>query len=68
MDAPLPEAEPLVPDEASPVRAHFPGVEKGPRRAWWKGALIAAAVCAVLAGLWAGGHTANLFPVDPGQN
>ena len=67
MDAPLPEAEPLVPDEASPVRAISREWKKDRRRAWWKGALIAAAVCAVLAGLWAAATQLNLFPVDPAK-
>lgn len=49
MDAPLPETAPLVPDEASTVRAISRAWKKDRRRAWWKGALIAAAVCAVLA-------------------
>lgn len=65
MDAPLPEAEPLVPDEASPVRAISREWKKDRRRAWWKGALIAAAVCAVLVGLWAAATQLYLFPVDP---
>lgn len=67
MDAPLPEAEPLVPDEASPVRAISRAWKKDRRRAWWKGALITAAVCAVLAGLWAAATQLNLFPVDPAK-
>ena len=67
MDAPLPEAEPLVPDEASPVRAISRAWKKDRRRAWWKGALVAAAVCAVLAGLWAAATQLNLFPVDPAK-
>lgn len=65
MDAPLPEAAPLVPDEASPVRAISRAWKKDRRRAWWKGALIAAAVCAVLVGLWAAATQLYLFPVDP---
>lgn len=65
MDAPLPEAEQTVPDEASAVRAISREWKKDRRRAWWKGALIAAAVCAVLAGLWAAATQLYLFPVDP---
>ena len=37
MDAPLPEAAPLVPDEASPVRAISRAWKKDRRRAWGKG-------------------------------
>lgn len=65
MDAPLPEERSPQPDDAAAVRSLSRAWEKGKRRAWWKGALIAAAVCAVLAGLWAAATQLYVFPVDP---
>lgn len=65
MDAPLPETERTAPDDAAAVRSLSQAWEKGKRRAWWKGAILAAAVCAVLAGLWAAATQLYLFPVDP---
>lgn len=53
MDAPLPVEPVSAPDDEAAVKSLSRAWEKGKRRAWWKGALIAAAVCAVLAGgLW----------------
>ena len=64
MDAPLPVEPPPAPDDAAAVKSLSRAWEKGKRRAWWKGAAIAAAVCAVLAG---GGWALNnwtILPVD----
>lgn len=65
MDALLPEERTPQPDDAAAVRSLSRAWEKGKRRAWWKGALIAAAVCAVLAGLWTAATQLFVFPVDP---
>lgn len=65
MDAPLPEAGKAAPDDAAAVRSLSRVWEKGKRRAWWKGAILAAAVCAVLVGAWAAATQLYLFPVDP---
>lgn len=65
MDAPLPEKGRNTPDDAAAMRSLSRAWERGKRRAWWKGAVIAAAVCAVLAGLWAAATQLYLFPVDP---
>ena len=65
MDAPLPEAKPPAPDDAAAVRSLSRAWEKGKRKAWWRGAAIAAAVCAVLVGAWAAATQLYLFPVDP---
>ena len=67
MDAPLPVDPPPAPDDAAAVKRLSRAWEKGRRRAWWKGAAIAAAVCAVLVGLWAAATQLYLFPVDPGS-
>lgn len=67
MDAPLPDAQPPVPDEEAAVKGLSQTWEKSKRRAWWKGALIAAAVCGLLAVLWAAATQLYLFPVDPGK-
>ena len=65
MDAPLPEVEKAAADDAAAVKKISGAWKRDKRRAWWKGALIAAAMCAVLAGLWAAATQLNLFPVDP---
>ena len=67
MDAPLPDAQPPVPDEEAAVKGLSQTWEKSKRRAWWKGALIAAAVCGLLVGLCAAATQLYLFPVDPGK-
>lgn len=67
LDAPLPETKPPAPDEAAAVRSLSRAWEKGKRRAWWKGAILAAAVCGLLAGLWIAATQLYLFPVDPGN-
>lgn len=67
MDAPLPEEKTPQPDDAAAVRSLSRAWKKGKRRAWWKGALIAAAVCAVLVGLWMAATELFIFPVDPGK-
>ena len=48
MDAPLPEAEKAAPDDAAAVRSLSRAWEKGKRRAWWKGAVLAAAAFSVV--------------------
>lgn len=64
MDAPLPDAQPPVPDEEAAVKGLSQTWEKSKRRAWWKGALIAAAVCGLLAvGGWALNNW-TILPVD----
>ena len=65
MDAPMPEAKPPAPNDAAAVRSLSRAWEKGKRKAWWRGAAIAAAVCAVLVGAWAAATQLYLFPVDP---
>lgn len=64
MDAPLPEGEKAAADDAAAVRSISREWRRGKRIAWWKGALIAAAVCLLLAG---GGWALNnwtLLPMD----
>jgi hypothetical protein len=65
MDAPLPEMEKAAADDAAAVKQLSGAWKRDKRRAWWKGALIAAAVCAVLVGLWAAATQLYIFPVDP---
>lgn len=65
MDVPLPEKGQRTPDDAAAMRSLSRAWEKGKRRAWWKGAVIAAVICAVLVGLWAAATQLYLFPVDP---
>lgn len=65
MDAPLPEVEKAAADDAAAMKKISGAWKKDKRRAWWKGALIAAAVCAVLVGLWAAATQLYVFPVDP---
>ena len=65
MDAPMPEAKPPAPDDAAAVRSLSREWNRGKRKAWWRGAAIAAAVCAVLVGAWAAATQLYLFPVDP---
>ena len=65
MDAPLPEAKREAADDAAAVKKISGEWKKGKRRAWWKGALIAAAVCAALVGAWLAATQLYLFPVDP---
>lgn len=48
MDAPLPEEKKTAPDDVAAMRSLSRAWEKGKRRAWWKGALLAVAVCAVI--------------------
>lgn len=67
MDAPLPEAERAAADDAAAVKKISGEWKKGKRRAWWKGVLIAAAVCVVLAGAWLAATQLYLFPVDPAK-
>lgn len=68
MDAPLPEAERAAADDAAAAVKKISGEwKKGKRRAWWKGVLIAAAVCVVLAGAWLAATQLYLFPVDPAK-
>ena len=63
MDTPLPETEVAAADDAAAVRQLSGAWKRGRRRAWWKGAAIAAAVCAVLvgAGLAAESETVYTF-------
>ena len=65
MDAPLSVEPTPAPDETAAVRSLSRAWEKGKRKAWWKGAALAAAVCAVQAGLWAAATQLYLIPVDP---
>lgn len=65
MDAPLPEVEKAAADDAAAVKKLSSAWKRDKRRAWWKGALIAAAVCAALVGLWAAATQLFVFPVDP---
>ena len=65
MAAPLPEEGKAAPDDAAAVRSLSRAWEKGKCRAWWKGAILAAVVCAVLVGAWAAATQLYLFPVDP---
>ena len=65
MDAPLPEAEKTAAEDAAAVKKISSEWKKGKRRAWWKGALIAAAVCAVLMGGWLAATQLYCIPVDP---
>lgn len=65
MDAPLPEMEKAAADDAAAVKQLSGAWKRDKRRAWWKGALLAAAVCAALAGLWAAATELFVFPVDP---
>lgn len=65
MDAPLPEVEKVAADDVAAVKQLSGAWKRDKRRAWWKGALIAAAVCALLAGLWAAATQLYVFPVDP---
>ena len=65
MDAPLPAEQAPIPDDKAAVKSLSRAWEKGKRRAWWKGAVIAAVICAVLVGLWAAATQLYLFPVDP---
>lgn len=65
LDAPLPEVEKAAADDAAAMKKISGAWKKDKRRAWWKGALIAAAVCAVLVGLWAAATQLYVFPVDP---
>ena len=67
MDAPRPEAERAAADDAAAVKKISGEWKKGKRRAWWKGVLIAAAVCVVLAGAWLAATQLYLFPVDPAK-
>lgn len=64
MDASLLEGQKTAADDAAAVRSISREWSRGKRRAWWKGALIAAAVCGLLAGLWAAATQLYLFPVD----
>lgn len=65
LDAPLPEVEKAAADDVAAMKKISGAWKKDKRRAWWKGALIAAAVCAVLVGLWAAATQLYVFPVDP---
>lgn len=67
MDAPLPETEAAAADDAAAVRSLSGAWKRGRRRAWWKGAAIAAAVCAVLVGAGLAATQLRIFPVDPGK-
>lgn len=67
MDAPLPEAEKTAADDAAAVEKISGEWKRGRRRAWWRGALIAAMVCAVLVGGWLAATQLYLFPVDPAK-
>lgn len=65
MDTPLPETEVAAADDAAAVRQLSGAWKRGRRRAWWKGAAIAAAVCAVLVGAGLAATQLRVFPVDP---
>ena len=65
MDAPLPEAEKAAADDAAAVKKISGAWKRGKRRAWWKGAVIAAVICAVLVGGILAATQLHVFPVDP---
>ena len=65
MDAPLPEAGKAAEDDAAVVQKISEKWKQDKKRAWLKGAAIAAAVCAVLVGAWYAATALYLFPVDP---
>ena len=67
MDAPLPGAEKAAADDAAAVKKLSGEWKKGRRRAWWKGAVIAAVICAVLAGGILAATQLHMFPVDPAK-
>jgi hypothetical protein len=64
MDAPLPEAGKAAEDDAAVVQKISEKWKQDKKRAWLKGAAIAAAVCAVV-GAWYAATALYLFPVDP---
>lgn len=64
MEAPLPEEKKTEPDDAAAMKCLSRAWQKDRRRAWWKGAMIAAAVCAALAGIWLAATELFIFPVD----
>ena len=67
MDAPLPVPEGGAADDAAAMRKISGEWKRGKRRAWWRGALLAALVCFLVAG---GGWALNnwtLLPMDSSE-
>ena len=67
MDAPLPEVEKAAADDAAAVKKLSGEWKKDRCRAWWKGAVIAAVICAVLVGGILAATQLHVFPVDPAK-
>lgn len=65
MDAPLPGTKQAAADDAAAVRGLRRAWKQDKCRAWLKGFVIAAAVCAVLVGAWLAATELYVFPVDP---
>jgi len=67
MDTPLPEAKKAAADDAAVVEKLSEGWKRSKQRAWLKGAVLAAAVCAALFGGWYALANFNWIPVDTGD-